>query len=67
MNTENSTNKKLPPLQKRTVAVLTETDMMQVDGGSTIVCVGVYAGYSSEVCAGVLFTAVVLVTDAIGR
>lgn len=67
MNTENATNKTMPPLQKRTVAVLTDAEMMQVDGGSTLVCVGISAAYSSEVCASVLFTAVTLVTDTIGR
>jgi hypothetical protein len=67
MNAENSTNKKMPPLQKRTVAVLNDSQMMEVNGGSTFVCAAVFAGYSSEVCAGVLFTAVVLVTDTISR
>lgn len=67
MNTENSTNKKLPPLQKRTVAVLNEHEMADVNGGSTIVCVGIGAAYSSEVCASVLFTAVVLIADAVSR
>ncbi len=67
MNTENVTNKKMPPLQKRTVAVLNDSQMMEVNGGSTLVCAAVFAGYSSEVCSGVLFTAVVLVTDTISR
>jgi hypothetical protein len=67
MNAVNSTNKKIPPLQKRTVAVLTENEMVNIDGGSTLPCAGIFSIYSSEVCAGVLISAVVVLTDAISR
>jgi hypothetical protein len=63
MNTEMTVTKKIPALQKRTVAVLTEVEMQKVDGGTTVFCY--YAVISSEPCATVVVAAVTYVTNKI--
>jgi len=65
MNAEISTTKKLPEFSKRTVAVLTEPEMMEVNGGTTTVCLT--ALYSSEPCAtGVAAASLVLYKIVVG-
>lgn len=50
-----------PLFEKRTVAELSELEMMHVDGGSTIACAMWAAGASSEVCGAAVAVAIIYV------